>query len=271
MRILLLTSSDICSCINLNLLLKGLAENHEIFVMSSIYEFPGERANPIAREKFYLEKDYVRDEFFVQLDARKDPKNEEKYLSFKALEKKYGIEILEIPREKPQQFILEYSQKVAPDIIFCCRFEYILKEAMIALPKLGAYNMHSGLLPECAGPDSTFWAMHNDWDYSGCTVHKINISVDQGDIFARETFALNYKKGVIWNRIEAYKLGIQAFFNLVEKIMQEEKIEYLTQDLKTHAFFPFPNEEELLELYTEDFLRIEKESFKEIINNFLTS
>ncbi len=284
MRILLLTSCDLCACTNLNMLISKLHKEHEISVMLSFYENKRERGNHLADKKIYYEKDYVRNILFPMLDGNNLGENnnesiekahynnakteEPKYLSFNALAKKHSIPMKEISLSTPHEDIFQHTKKFQPDLIFCCRFDYIVKKETFMIPKFGTYNMHSGRLPECAGPDAAFWAMKNSFEYSGCTIHTVTDKIDQGCIFSINNYRLDYSKGVVYNRIQIYELGINSFFSLVSQLENGENIKCIDQDLTNHNYFEVPTENELKSLYTKEFLEIEENSFQDILTKF---
>ncbi len=255
------------------MLISKLHKEHEISVMLSFYENKRERGNLLADKKIYYEKDYVRNVLFPMLDENNAGENsvaEAKYLSFNALAKKYAIDMKEISLSTPHEDILQHTKTFEPDIIFCCRFDYIVKQETFTIPRFGAYNMHSGRLPECAGPDAAFWAMNKSFEYSGCTLHTVTSEIDKGCVFSISNYLLDYSKGVVYNRIQIYELGINSFFSLLSQLENGKKIECLQQDLTHHNYFEVPTEEELKNLYTKEFLEIEEKSFQEIIENFVS-
>ena len=59
----------------------------------------------------------------------------------------------------------------------------ILKKRIIEIPKLGALNAHSAILPDYRGNFVEFWQVYNrDYDKVGITIHFIDVGVDTGDI-----------------------------------------------------------------------------------------
>ncbi|MBK7945995.1 MAG: hypothetical protein IPJ85_12140 [Flavobacteriales bacterium] len=59
----------------------------------------------------------------------------------------------------------------------------LLRSKLISLPRHGAINMHSSLLPFNRGSMPEFWqCMHGDLTHAGVTFHLINAAVDAGDI-----------------------------------------------------------------------------------------
>jgi len=63
------------------------------------------------------------------------------------------------------------------DLIVSIRYRRILREQVIAIPRKGVLNLHSGILPDYRGVMATFWAMLNEEPEIGATLHWI---VDSG-------------------------------------------------------------------------------------------
>ncbi len=74
-----------------------------------------------------------------------------------------------INNSSPDLIVVVGTRKLPPDIFDKAR--------------LGAINMHSGILPYYRGADSEFWALHNgEKDKIGVTIHFVDEKLDTGDI-----------------------------------------------------------------------------------------
>lgn len=66
----------------------------------------------------------------------------------------------------------------------------ILRAPMLSVPRLGALNMHSSLLPAYRGTQAEFWQAHDrDLEALGVTIHFIDEGVDTGAIVMAEKTA----------------------------------------------------------------------------------
>lgn len=72
-----------------------------------------------------------------------------------------------------------------PDVIVSASFPWILPDDLIALPRVGAINMHPSLLPRGRGPNSVGWALRNGDAQLGFTIHRIDSGLDTGAILAQ--------------------------------------------------------------------------------------
>ncbi|MEP7083165.1 MAG: formyltransferase [Betaproteobacteria bacterium] len=72
-----------------------------------------------------------------------------------------------------------------PDFLFSFYYRSMLKAQLLALPRLGALNMHGSLLPKYRGRVPVNWAIiHGETD-TGATLHYMTEKPDNGDIVAQ--------------------------------------------------------------------------------------
>jgi methionyl-tRNA formyltransferase len=71
---------------------------------------------------------------------------------------------------------------MAPDIIFSFYYRNLISEEILAVPRLGAFNMHGSLLPKYRGRAPVNWAVLNGEKETGATLHHMVKRADAGDI-----------------------------------------------------------------------------------------
>jgi len=76
-------------------------------------------------------------------------------------------------------------RSIAPDLIVVIAFR-ILPPEMIAIPHLGAVNIHASLLPRYRGAAPINWALINGETETGLTAFYLKRKVDTGDIIHQE-------------------------------------------------------------------------------------
>jgi len=72
-----------------------------------------------------------------------------------------------------------------PDLIISGSFPWRIPADVVALPHLGAINMHPALLPKYRGPNPIRWALRNGDAELGFTVHWTTPDFDTGPILAQ--------------------------------------------------------------------------------------
>jgi methionyl-tRNA formyltransferase len=81
---------------------------------------------------------------------------------------------------------LEIFRALAPDLVFSFYFRSLIPNPMLALPALGAFNMHGSLLPRYRGRAPVNWAVLNGETETGATLHEMVEKADAGDIVDQE-------------------------------------------------------------------------------------
>lgn len=83
---------------------------------------------------------------------------------------------------------------LAPDLIVVSCYPSRLPRELLALPALGALNVHPSLLPENRGPAPLFWTFRDASGHepirTGVTVHQMTGAVDAGPIVLQEALVL---------------------------------------------------------------------------------
>lgn len=105
-------------------------------------------------------------------------------------------------------------RRLAPDLILTFKFGFLLQPADIALPRLGAWNLHSGRLPERPGLHAAFWAMHDGEPATTATVHEIDEGIDTGPIALMRDRQIEPGRSFFHTMVENYLLGADLLAEL---------------------------------------------------------
>lgn len=73
-------------------------------------------------------------------------------------------------------------RSLEPDVVFSFYYRNILRGPLLALPRLGAFNLHGSLLPKYRGRCPVNWALINGEEETGLTLHYMTRRADAGDI-----------------------------------------------------------------------------------------
>ena len=104
--------------------------------------------------------------------------------SISSLARQHSIRVI-CPENPNKQEVIRELQESSPDIIFSFYYRKILKPEILALPRLGSYNMHGSLLPKYRGRAPVNWAIiHGETD-TGTTLHQMVAKADAGAIVDR--------------------------------------------------------------------------------------
>ncbi len=239
MKLLLCTKNDLFGAVILNYLLPEL-RHHEIQVLLSDKARTGEDTIPELRAEKFLEREYPLQHFFPTLDREGITGQ---WLTFNALATKFGISIereYDINGTESTQRLTTW----APDLILSARFSLIFKQHILALARLGAYNVHPGVLPGYAGVLAPLRALWNAEPRLGCTVHRIDKGIDTGPVYSISYLEATPGRAVQSYIPDLYRLGIDSLLELIKLIESGHRPELTPQDPAAFRYFRPPTAED---------------------------
>ncbi|MBU3956275.1 methionyl-tRNA formyltransferase [bacterium] len=101
-----------------------------------------------------------------------------------------GIQTLPADDVNSPDFI-EKLKSFRSDLFIVVAFGRIFSEDLLAVPRLGAVNIHFSLLPAYRGAAPIEWAVFNGEKRTGITVFKIKKELDAGDIINAKSFDIS--------------------------------------------------------------------------------
>lgn len=81
---------------------------------------------------------------------------------------------------------VERIRELGPDLVFSFYYRNLIGQAILDLPRLGAFNMHGSLLPKYRGRVPINWAIIHGESRTGATLHHMVRRADAGDIVDQE-------------------------------------------------------------------------------------
>lgn len=85
---------------------------------------------------------------------------------------------------------LDTIRSIQPDLLLVWSYSMLLPPELIALARLGAVNVHGGLLPEYRGGHVMNWAIANGERETGVTLAWLDEGIDTGPVIAERRFAI---------------------------------------------------------------------------------
>ncbi len=85
---------------------------------------------------------------------------------------------------------IERIRAMEPDCLFSFYYRKLIKEPLLKLPKIGAFNLHGSLLPKYRGRAPINWAIVNGETETGLTLHYMTLKPDEGDIVGQHAVAI---------------------------------------------------------------------------------
>ena len=87
----------------------------------------------------------------------------------------------------------EMMRSVGANLLVSISVPLLFKKETLETPKLGAINIHNGLLPDYRGMMPVFWALANGETEVGATVHYMNEKFDEGALISQERVPVSPK------------------------------------------------------------------------------
>lgn len=81
--------------------------------------------------------------------------------------------------------MVEALRRIAPDVIFSFYFRQMIGAPLLAIPRVGAFNLHGSLLPRYRGRCPVNWVLVHGEAETGVTLHRMELKADRGGIVAQ--------------------------------------------------------------------------------------
>ena len=112
------------------------------------------------------------------------PQEEIWFQSVRGLAEQHGIPCLTTDINLPEN--VKRVRAIAPAFIFSFYYRNMINAEVLAIPRLGALNLHGSQLPRYRGRVPVNWAVINGESETGATLHYMVEKADAGDIVDQE-------------------------------------------------------------------------------------
>jgi len=92
-----------------------------------------------------------------------------------------------VPDDPNAPSFVEMVRNLRPDLIFSFYYRRLLSPALLAIPSLGAINLHGSLLPQYRGRAPLNWVLVRGERITGVTLHQMDERADHGDIIGQRS------------------------------------------------------------------------------------
>jgi methionyl-tRNA formyltransferase len=137
-------------------------------------------------------------------------------------------------------------KQLHPDLIISIGFGKIFKKDILSIPKYGAINLHSSLIPKHRGLMPTFWALKNNDPYTGVTIHYMTEIIDDANIISQEKVPIfkNDTAHILMKRCKTIGLKLlkKVIYNIKKGVPKSFKV-----DLSLGNYNKYPTDEEIKE------------------------
>ena len=246
MRILCCLNRDLASNIALNLLLPTFERHHLCIGLS---ERVG-KARPQAeearqrKELRIAEQQLPGEVLFPLVELAGLPDDGHRYLTFAEIERHRGIQVASLPNPNTAEG-LDVVRTFGPDLVLTIRYGAILKSPVIAIPRLGVINLHSGLLPAYRGVLATFRALMRGETKIGCTLHYITDgTIDTGPIIDVARVPVVPGRSLLWHVLALYRPGAAMLVSAMKRLESGLPLPTIAQHTDDGAYYSFPSADE---------------------------
>ncbi|MFA5985834.1 MAG: methionyl-tRNA formyltransferase [Parcubacteria group bacterium] len=127
-----------------------------------------------------------------------------------------------IPLIQPYKFDAETIDKIksiAPDAIVVASYGKILPQEVLKIPKIGAINIHTSLLPKLRGSSPIQNALLLGYKETGVTIMRMDTGMDTGAIFAQEKVTIEDHEKADELTQKLSRVGAKLFIETCPKIL----------------------------------------------------
>ena len=166
-----------------------------------------------------------------------------RYFSIPQAARAYAIPCEKIGNPNSQAFV-EAMRARQPDLVLSVACPYIVKDALLGIPRLGAINIHHAPLPRYKGMMPTFWQMYHGERSVGVTVHYMVPKVDEGKILLQKS--LEIKPGETLDAL--IRRSKREGAHCVAQVMRELRdgtAEAVPMDHSRGSYYTFPTLDEM--------------------------
>jgi methionyl-tRNA formyltransferase len=133
---------------------------------------------------------------------------------------RFGIPVESIAHANHPDFIAGY-QALSPDLTILLDAGSILGDRILALPRLGTINLHTGLLPRYKGINTAFHSLLEGAAEVGCTVHEVVREIDAGQVLGQCSFTVDRGQTLVWHRMRSVLDGAALLAQVVGQIARD--------------------------------------------------
>lgn len=151
------------------------------------------------------------------------------------LAQRLGVAPLPAARVRDPELVKELA---GIDVLLNVHSLYILPAALLHVPRLGAFNLHPGPLPDYAGLNAPSWALYHGERVHGVTLHRMEPGIDTGAIVFQERFEVRADDTGLSLALRSVEKGLPLIERLLATLAEDPgALPALPQDLSRRRYF----------------------------------
>lgn len=138
-----------------------------------------------------------------------------------------------------EEFLEHLRDNIRPDVIVSVAASQIFKKQILAVPRLGCINVHTGPLPRYRGMLPTFWVLLNGETETAVSVHYMGAKLDDGEIILQTRIDISPEDTLDSLIRRAKQVGVDALLEALRRI-EAGTVSPLPNDRSQSTYFSFP-------------------------------
>lgn len=140
--------------------------------------------------------------------------------------------------------IVEKLEALDLDIIISFSAPVVFKDRLLNASKLGCINLHCSYLPSYAGLFPSFWVLFKNEKFTGCTIHRMDSKIDNGDILMQKEIEISNDDTIFSLLSKTKSIGGDLMVKVIEELYQN-KLKPIKNHTSEKNYFTWPSLKEL--------------------------
>jgi len=154
----------------------------------------------------------------------------------KVLAEQHAIPVHQ-PEKLKEEIWKETFHEIHADALVVVAFGKILPQWLLAIPPLGAFNLHASLLPKYRGAAPVQWAVANGESETGVTIMKLDQGMDTGDILLQESVLIAPQETAVDLQGRMAGIGADLLLHAIN-LLESDKLHPVKQDSTLATYAP---------------------------------
>lgn len=186
------------------------------------------------------------------------PSGRGNYLSVPAVKQRavqLNIPVTQPEKLKHNQPFREQLQALKPQVVVVVAYGRIIPPWMLALPRMGNFNVHASLLPKYRGAAPIQWAIANGEAVTGVTIMQLDEGLDTGPILSQRESAITSSDTTVTLAARLANLGADLMVEVLQGLVRGDVLA-APQDHAAATFAPLLRKEDGLIDFTRPAIEI---------------
>lgn len=158
--------------------------------------------------------------------------------------KRHNIKSINVNLVNSERFI-KFVKSNQVDLIISIAAPQIFKQEILNIPKKGCVNYHTALLPKHRGRQPLFWALLDDDECVGVTIHEMDNKLDNGPIIAQEKIVVDPKDTLHSLYLKTIKIGPKVLVRAIN-ILDNDISKRIDNNFDEATYNSFPDKQAVI-------------------------